>query len=54
MIDPVLGGFIVGSALRQYRLHSKFKKASAITARAVERVAEAELRFEEHEQMPMS
>ena len=51
MIDPVLGGFIVGSALRQYRLHSKFKKASAITARAVERVAEAELRFEEHEQM---
>ena len=51
MIDPVLGGFIVGSALRQYRLHSKLKKASAITARAVERVAEAELRFEEHEQM---
>lgn len=51
MIDPVLGGLIVGSVLRQYRLHSKFKKASAITARAVERVAEAEVRFDEHEQM---
>lgn len=52
MIDPVLGGgLIIGSAIRQYRIHSKLKKASDISARAVERVAEAELRFEEHEQM---
>lgn len=52
-MSPVLelGGLIIGSAFRQYRLHSKFKKASAITARAVERVAEAEVRFADHEQM---
>lgn len=52
MIDPVLGGgLIIGNVIRQYRIHSKFKKASDISARAVERIAEAELRFEEHEQM---
>lgn len=50
MIDPVLGGLIIGSAVRQYRLHNKFKKASEITTRAVERVAEAEIYFADHEQ----
>lgn len=49
MIDPILGGIIVGGAIRQYRISNKYKKAGEISSRAVERVAEAEVRLEQYE-----
>ena len=54
MIDPVIGGIILGSAIRQYRIRNKFKRASTITAKAVEQVAEAEVRYAEHEQLTVA
>lgn len=48
-MDPIIGGLIIGGVINQYRINRKYRKAADISARAVERVAEAELQFEEHE-----
>jgi len=52
-VDPVIGSLILSTAIHKHRANTKYKKAKNISQQAVTKVAEAEMRYEEHQKNAM-
>lgn len=48
-MDPIIGTLILGTALHKHRANVTYKKAKDISRQAIEKVTEAEMRLEEHQ-----